>query len=97
MKFVDISFQADAWYLEGELDFSNVMSVYLKSLPQLKHSKKISIDFSKLKTSNSAGLVLLLEWLKYAKQHKKNIELKNISPDILSIAQLARVDHLLPV
>lgn len=97
MKFADILFQSDGWHLVGELDFSNVMMIYLKSLPELQRSKNILIDFSKLKKSNSAGLVLLFEWLRYAKLHKKHIELKDLSPDILSIAEVARVDHLLPV
>lgn len=97
MKFADILFQADGWHLIGDLDFSNVMSIYLKSLPQMNHHKVITIDFTELKSSNSAGLVLLFEWLRYAKQHKKSIEFKNLSHDILSIAQVARVDHLLPI
>lgn len=80
--------------LSGELDFSNVEAVYQKSLAQWKNSSDICIDFSKLKSANSAGLALMVEWLKLANQQNKTIQFKTVSQDLLAIAKVAGMDKL---
>lgn len=97
MKKADITYAANQFYVSGELDFSNVMSVYQKSLPLLKRQHDYVVDFSNVSHSNSAGLALLLEWLKFANANQINLTFKSLSSDILSIAKAAGVDKLLPL
>jgi ABC-type transporter Mla MlaB component len=57
-KYADVTFQNNILSLSGELDFANVMSVYEKSLSYFKQAAELTIDFSRLSQSNSAGLAL---------------------------------------
>src|SRR3990167_6394962 len=95
-KQATITFNNNQFLLSGELDFSNVMLIYEKSLSQLKQAQQLNFDFSQLHSSNSAGLALIVEWIKYAKQHKKKISLTNLPDNLLSIAKAAGIDKLIP-
>ena len=91
----DITLQDNAFFITGNVNFSNVMSVYKKSLSQLCKCPELTFDFSQLKAADSSGLALIVEWIKFAKQHNQSICFKNLSTDLLSIAKAARLDHLI--
>jgi phospholipid transport system transporter-binding protein len=94
-KTADIIFQNNKFLISGDLDFSNVMLVYAKSLPQLEASSAWEFDFSSLKSSDSSGLALIIEWLKLAKRSNKSIQFTHLSPDLISIAKAAGIDQLI--
>ena len=94
-KVADITFDHHTCLVSGDLDFSNVMTVYAKSLPQLEASAELEFDFSQVNSSDSAGLALIVEWLKFANNHNKPIQFKNLSADILSLARAAGLDGLI--
>lgn len=94
-KQADITFQNNIFSLSGELDFSNVMSVYQKSMPYLNACNEFIVDFSKLKDSNSSGLALIIEWIKFSKQCNKLIHFKSISSELMSIARVAGLEHII--
>lgn len=94
-KVADITFQNTEFMLSGELDFANVMSVYQKSLRNLSDCANLTFDFSELKSSDSSGLALIIEWVKLAKQQRKPIHFKNLSKDLLSIASAAGLSNLI--
>ncbi len=96
MKIADITFDHQVCQVSGELDFSNVMSLYRKSLPQLEAREKLVFDFSQVKTSDSAGLALIIEWIKFAAVHNKSIQFNHVSSDMMSIAKAAGLDHFIP-
>ena len=79
----------------GELDFSNVMAVYRKSLLQLANCPEFNFDFSQLKSSDSSGLALVIEWIKLAKQKNKRVRIRHLSQDLLSIARVAGLDKII--
>lgn len=95
IKRANISFNNDKYIVSGELDFFNIVSVYQKSLMELRKSSCWKFDFVNLKSSNSAGLALIIEWIKLAK--KNNIEIKfiNLSEEFLSIAEISGIDQLI--
>ncbi len=75
--------------VSGELDFTTIMPIWKSSLALLTTHSTLSIDLSKVTTTNSAGLVLLIEWLKYGKYNNKIIIFENLPPQLQSIAQVA--------
>ncbi|MCE3238323.1 MAG: hypothetical protein K0R24_1304 [Gammaproteobacteria bacterium] len=75
--------------VSGELNFTTIMPIWESSLALLTACSTLTIDLSKVTTANSAGLVLLIEWLKYAKYHNKIMIFENVPPQIQSIAQVA--------
>jgi phospholipid transport system transporter-binding protein len=95
MKNADITFQDNQFLVTGDLNFSNVMSIYQKSLLQLAKRPEFNFDFSSLQSSDSSGLALMIEWIKLAKQRNKPIVIKHLSPDLLSIAKAAGLDKII--
>ncbi|TAK77510.1 MAG: STAS domain-containing protein [Gammaproteobacteria bacterium] len=95
MKQADVTLQNNQILVSGDIDFSNVMSVYEKSLPLLSAAAEPRIDFSQVTSSDSSGLALVIEWIKLAGQQQKRIHIIHLSDDLMSIAKAARVGHLI--
>ena len=95
MQKAEIKQEADVIVVAGTLDFSNVMDLYAQSLAMLEKSNKLSFDFSQVQSGGSAALALILEWMKYAKKNNKSIQIKQLSPELTSLARVAGVDQLL--
>ena len=94
-KYADIIFNDNIFFIQGDLDFFNVMSVYEKSLPRVMASPLLQFDFSQLKSSDSSGLALIIEWIKLARQHNKKIHFLHLSKELMSIANAAGLDKLI--
>jgi phospholipid transport system transporter-binding protein len=94
-KKADIIFKDHVFVLTGELDFWNVMSVYEKSMQKVVELKEMTFDFTALTGSDSAGLALIIEWIKYSHHYQKSIHFKAISTDLMSIAKAAGLDQLI--
>lgn len=94
-KHAAIKYQNGIFIISGEIDFAAAMDLYEKSLPLLAKADDLSFDFSEVKSSNSAGLALILQWIKYAREKKKIIRVKELSADLLSIAKVAGVESLI--
>lgn len=94
-KNADITILNNRFIISGDLNFSNVMSVYTKSLQQFGQWPEVVFDFSQLKSSDSAGLALIIEWIKLSKRLHKTIRFKNLSAEIMSIAKAAGIDGML--
>ncbi len=94
-KQAAINFKDNTFYLSGDLAFNNVMQIYASSLPQLEKNAKLDFNFSELKSSDSSGLALIIEWIKYARENNKPISLKYVSKDLLSIAKAANLDNMI--
>lgn len=111
MNNADITFANNEFTVTGDLDFTNVMHVYQKALKQFETAGTDAVipragagsipddtlifNFADLKTSNSAGLALIVEWQRYAKQHNKRIEFRNVSSQLQSIAEAAGLEAIL--
>jgi len=91
----DITLEQNQLQMSGELDFWNVMSIYKKSLSLLEASPELHFDFSRLKASDSAGLALIVEWIKLGKQLNKPVRFTHLSEDMMSIAKAAGIDGML--
>jgi len=90
-----ISCENDGLIVSGELNFHTVGSLWKQSLPLLSSHKKVHIDLEKVTLVNSAGLSLLLEWIKLAKRENKSISFKNMPEQLISIAKMAGISDML--
>jgi phospholipid transport system transporter-binding protein len=93
----DIICRNNRVYLSGEIDFSNVMSVYQKSLSLFDDRKPLVFNLSEVKNSNSAGLALMMEWLKQARATGQTIIFQQIPSDLFALARASGVDKLIPL
>jgi len=84
------------WKLTGDLNFSTVPA--LRAEPDFKatdHSR-ISIDLAGVTRSDSAGLALLIEWLRESERLGKSITFMNMPVQMRSIARVCGLDGILP-
>jgi len=93
-KMADISLRNNQFFISGELNFSNVMSIYNKSLAQVQQCPECIFDFSELQSSDSAGLALIIEWIKLSRKINKPVRFVHLSQDIMSIAKAAGIDGM---
>lgn len=107
MASIDVTLNQNQLSLVGDLKFYNVMSAYADSIKLLntlvtndtskgyQSRPEVIIDFSHVKSSDSSGLALLIEWIKLAKQKQFSVRFTNLSDDIISIARVAGIDKLI--
>ncbi len=96
MQTADITLREGQFHLSGTLNFTTVMSVLEKSRAMfLTPLDKFIFNFADVKSSNSAGLALILEWIQYANEQHKPCAFSHLSSDLLSIAKVAGVDQLI--
>ena len=89
---------ADGQFLiTGDLDFQTVPRVWSASQALFADSKTLTIDLSGVNSSNSAGLALLIEWMRFAEEKNCSIKFENLPEQMRQVAQLCGVEDKLPV
>ena len=83
--------------LSGELGFSTVDALLKTSVKQFSSQSEtsISVDLGQVKHTDSAGLALLIEWLKLAARFNKTLSYCNLPKQLISMAQAMGLDELL--
>lgn len=79
--------------IDGDLTFATIDKQTLKSFSFLKAAKEITIDLSRVSNTDSAGLALMIEWIKYSRQSRTQIAFKNIPEQLLNLAKLSGFDQ----
>ncbi|MEI6542066.1 MAG: STAS domain-containing protein [Methylococcales bacterium] len=80
------------YVVDGDLTFATIDIKTLKSFGFLSSAKQINIDLGRVVCTDSAGLALMIEWIKYARQHRVQITFKNIPEQLLNLAKLSGFD-----
>lgn len=89
MSTFTLSKQTTGDYLvEGELTFFNLNKKNITSLDFFKSAKEICIDLAKVTSADSAGLALLIEWIKQCRIADTKLTFKNIPQQLLTLAKL---------
>lgn len=83
--------------LSGELDFASVTRLNGEALKLLGSAQAVRIDLQGIVRSDSAGLALLIEWMRVARRLGKPIQFLNIPAQMLAIARVSGLDEVLPL
>ncbi len=85
-----------SWMLVGDLSFTTVPA--LRGGLDIKSADRtrISIDLAGVTRSDSAGLALLIEWLRESERLGKTITFLNMPAQMQSIARVCGLDGILP-
>lgn len=84
-----ITVDNNIWTIATELTFKTVAKIYKKSRKNLKKLDKTwIINFAKCNRIYSAGLSLMIEYIKYAQKNNIQIVFKNIDQKTLSLAKV---------
>ena len=79
--------------VEGDLNFASIDKQTLQSLKCLKGIETICIDLSKVGTTDSAGLALMIEWIRQSRMIRAQLRFKNIPDQLLALAKLSGFDE----
>ena len=83
--------------IEGELDFTTVVRLREAVQPLFGSGNDVRIDLQGITRSDSAGLALLVEWMRAAQRLGKPIQFLNIPAQMLAIARVSSLDQVLPL
>ena len=75
-------------YLQGSVTLNTVMRLWKLSFPHLQQRQVNTIDFSQVERTDSAGLALMCEWLRYAKRNQFELSFAALPEQLLNMAQL---------
>ncbi len=81
--------------LSGELDHYSVPILWQQHREQMASLPVWEINLAKVERSNSAGLALLISWLREARRQEKPLRLLNIPEQMLQIARVSELEEIL--
>jgi len=83
--------------LSGVLNITTVTRIHRESLGYFLNAVAVpgSIDLSGVTRADSAGLALLIEWIRLGRKQNCAIKFQNMPAQMLPLARLFGVDHLL--
>lgn len=83
------------WLLKGELGFASVPAVLPHPGAEITGTLDIEVDLKGVTRADSAGLALLVEWLRESERAGQRITFVNVPPQLLSIARVCGLDEIL--
>ncbi len=94
-----ISGESGAFQISGELSFNTVTALLLESKMTLfdTASERLDLELSGVSRADSAGLALLIQWMRMAREHNKEIRFHHLPEQLLAIARAGELEPLLPV
>ncbi|VAW79398.1 hypothetical protein MNBD_GAMMA15-1259 [hydrothermal vent metagenome] len=83
--------------IHGELSFASVPALWRECRTQCAAGTDIDIDLKQVQRSDSAGLALLVEWLREAQRNEAKLRFFNIPAQMLEMARASGLDQILPL
>ena len=81
--------------VRGVLDFTTVGALLSKGAAAFGGRHEVVLDLQGVIRSNSAGLVLLLEWMDHGRVQGFELRFVNLPDSLVAIARMSNVDALL--
>ncbi|HAO24884.1 MULTISPECIES: STAS domain-containing protein [unclassified Methylophaga] len=83
--------------VSGELTFGTAASGIDMTEALFAETANLDVDLSKVTHSDSAGLALLIEWMRQARKLNKPIRYFNMPAQMLAMAEASGLEELLPL
>jgi len=92
-----ISINGDTLTLSGVLDHESVLEVDQQGQQWLVQSPSVDckLDLGAITYSSSAGIALLLGWLRIAQQQQKNLHFLKAPANMIALAKVGGLEDLL--
>ncbi|WP_411726494.1 lipid asymmetry maintenance protein MlaB [Methyloglobulus sp.] len=78
--------------VDGDLTFSAMDKKTVSSFAFLTTTKQVTLDLGGVGNADSAGLALMIEWVKHARSKRVQLRFRNIPEQLLNLAKLSGVD-----
>ncbi len=83
--------------LTGELDFDSVPALAARSGELFRAPGDVRVSLAGVARADSAGLALLVDWLREARRRGRHIGFSQVPEQLLALARVSGVDELLPL
>lgn len=94
-QFADLG--GGRWRLSGNLDFDTVGAVVGHPGARLEAGDDVRVDLARLARTDSAGLALMVEWLREAQACNAGIRFENVPPQLHALARVCGLENILPL
>jgi len=86
-----------AFAVRGAMTFATAAPLHAAGLAALGASPegRLALDCAGVGDADSAGLVVLVDWLAWARAAGKELQLQNVPSKLLDIARISELDELL--
>lgn len=89
--------KAGRFALVGDLSMRTVPALWERTRSVLDEAPTWEVDLAEVARSDSAGLALLVEWLREAKRRGSELRLLHVPDQMLAIARVSSLDRILPL
>lgn len=86
--------EPDRYALVGPLTFESVPLLWQEGLQLVGRQPCVTLDLSGVTRTDSAGLAVMIEWMRAAKQQNGSIRFRNVPMQLRAIASATGVEHL---
>ncbi|MDX1698254.1 MAG: STAS domain-containing protein [Thiohalobacterales bacterium] len=95
MAEAGIAVSDDCWRLSGDLDFATVPALLGHRGAEMRAGSNIRVDLSAVTRTDSAGLALMVEWLREAERTGLVMTFENVPEQLQSIARVSGLEEIL--
>ena len=81
--------------ISGDLTFETVSTLRERGVELLRGDGDLTLDLNAVTRADSAGLALMVEWLKQAKRRDSSLQVVNMPEQMLAIARMSKLDEVL--
>ncbi|NIM26611.1 MAG: STAS domain-containing protein [Gammaproteobacteria bacterium] len=81
--------------VSGPMTFDTVTELWRQSEHMFEDNTVLEIDLAQVTRTDSAGLSLLVEWMRGASRQSGRVEFLNLPDQMLALARVSNVEHLL--
>jgi phospholipid transport system transporter-binding protein len=79
----------------GVLDATTAGALLEQSVARFESSGELDVDLGSVSDADSAGLALLIEWMRLARQRQQLIRFRSVPAQISALARISEVEDLL--
>ena len=90
-----ITVQGDRWVLSGEIDFDSVPSLLTHPGANMVRGSNVRVDLAEVTRVDSAGLAMMVEWLREAQDKGLGISFNNVPEQLQSMARICGLEEIL--
>ncbi len=81
--------------IAGDLTFETVAGLRQRGAEVLRGDGDVTLDLNAVTRADSAGLALMVEWLKQARGKDAGLRVVNMPEQMLAIARMSKLDSVL--
>jgi len=84
-------------YVSGVVSYDTVPELCADADTLFSSDEVVTFDLGEVERADSAGLALLIEWMREAAHHRCEIRYINIPQQMMAIARVSGLDKVLPL